>query len=103
MNPRSRSRLKMLALAAWSAGPCALAGPNDWSLVMLPDTQYYSQNETGTTQFHRQTQWIVDNQAAMNTRFVAHVGDIVNNGWDDTQWSRAVGAMNTLKNSTIPF
>src|SRR3954471_3645152 len=100
------ARIKLLASAATTAlapllcAAAASAGVNDFTQIILPDTQYYSQSDPAT--FNAQTQWIVDNKAAMNIAFVHHVGDIVNHGWDLTQWSRAVTAMNKL-NGVVPY
>ncbi|HQP35334.1 MAG TPA: sugar-binding protein [Polyangiaceae bacterium] len=50
-----------------------------FTLVVLPDTQTEMTN-TPQVKFPAMMQWIVDNQAARNIRFVVHVGDLVN--WD---------------------
>ena len=47
-----------------------------WTIVLLPDTQRYSQNFPET--FRNQTRWIVDNKERRNIAFVLHEGDIVN-------------------------
>ena len=48
----------------------------DFTVVALPDTQFYSESYPAT--FKAQTQWIVDNRVAENIVYVAHEGDIVN-------------------------
>jgi hypothetical protein len=45
-----------------------------FAIVVLPDTQYAVQNWPEV--FYAQTQWIADNAAARNIRYVIHVGDI---------------------------
>jgi hypothetical protein len=54
------------------------AGP-DFTLIEIPDTQYYTSSMNGGTpdMFRSQTQWIADNRVLRNIAFVAHVGDIV--------------------------
>ncbi|RYD46929.1 MAG: hypothetical protein EOP85_06445 [Verrucomicrobiaceae bacterium] len=47
-----------------------------WSIVLLPDTQIYSQNYPGM--FEAQTSWIADNIRERNIKFVMHLGDITN-------------------------
>lgn len=47
-----------------------------WSIVLLPDTQIYSQNYPGV--FFSQTSWIADNIRKRNIRFVIGLGDITN-------------------------
>ncbi len=51
---------------------------SDFTLVTLPDTQYYSQNSGGNrfSQFLDQTNWIVAAKDALNIAFVAHMGDM---------------------------
>jgi hypothetical protein len=68
-------------LLASAAAPAALAQP--FTVVVLPDTQVYSfitaTNPARPKYFEIQTQWIADNAAARNIKFVSHVGDIVDN------------------------
>jgi hypothetical protein len=71
----------------------------DFSLVMLPDTQYYCSGGNGgeAGMFTAQTSWIVANREALGIAYVAHVGDIVNNGDTDmAQWDVADAAMSLL-------
>jgi hypothetical protein len=77
-------------------------GP-DFSLVIIPDSQYYSQNSGGTRAalLNAQTQWIVDNRIAKNIAFVAHMGDITengDNGGNPSEWINADTAMSILEN-----
>jgi hypothetical protein len=53
-----------------------------FSVVLLPDTQFYSAEINGAVKeiFTSQTQWIIDNREALNIAFVLHLGDIVQNG-----------------------
>lgn len=82
-------------------------GP-DFTVIALPDTQYYSSSENGGTpaMFNAQTQWIVNNQQSLNIAYVAHLGDLVqnadNNG-NTSEWSVADGAMKILENANIPY
>ncbi len=84
-------------------------GP-DFSVVAIPDTQYYSQGSPGRANtvtveqlvgtFGTQTQWVVDNKASRNIAFVSHMGDIVENGnfgGNPIQWERATAAMGNLE------
>ncbi len=77
-------------------------GP-DFTLVTLPDTQFYSENLGGTRAaiYHSQTQWVVDQRVARNIAFVSHMGDIVqsgDNGGNPSEWLVADGAMARLEN-----
>jgi hypothetical protein len=55
----------------------------DFSIVVLPDTQYYTYTGTHNglaNMFYTQTQWIKDNQTNFNIAYVAHVGDLSEHG-----------------------
>jgi len=77
-------------------------GP-DFTLVVLPDTQGYVANPSYTPIFTQQTQWIADNQAALNIAFVTHVGDIVDNGASATEYDRADASMGVLDAAGVPY
>jgi len=83
----------------------------DFTVVAIPDTQYYSEGSpsranTVTVEqligtFGAQTQWVVDNQTSRNVAFLSHMGDIVENGnfnGNPIQWQRASAAMGRLEN-----
>lgn len=79
----------------------AAAAP--FSLVLLPDTQHYSDDAANIANFDAQTQWIVDNQVAEGIVFTTLVGDVVENGGEgaganQVEWDRAVAALDTLHN-----
>lgn len=84
-------------------------GP-DFTFIAIPDTQYYSEN-TGRnpgapsnsgaliSYFNDQTDWITANRVSRNISFVAHMGDMVQNGDSiDAEWVRADGAMQRIEN-----
>jgi len=66
----------------------------NFTIVILPDTQGYS--EIYPWLFDSQTQWIVDNAEALNIVFVTHLGDIVNDAENITQWENANGSLSKL-------
>jgi hypothetical protein len=84
-----------------------------FTIVALPDTQFYSQSYPAT--FNAQTQWVVDNIEEENLVFVTHEGDIVQSAETGTnrnliQWERADAAMDILDgnltqtpNGLIPY
>jgi hypothetical protein len=106
-------RIRIVALAGTLAA-AGQAAAEPFRFVALPDTQIYTENlfpdpnrfppvtdPNGTGHiFAAQTQWIVDNAAARNIRYVGHLGDIVQHGDDPTrapaEWARAKDAMNKL-------
>jgi hypothetical protein len=90
-------RVSFFTAALALFAPAAARGA--FTVVVLPDTQLYSENYPEI--FATQTQWIVDHAAEQNIRFVTHVGDIVQNfasGPDRNlvEWQRADAAMRTL-------
>lgn len=54
----------------------------DFSLVAMPDTQYYACGCSGgaTETFAAQTDWIAEHQAELNIAYVAQLGDCTENG-----------------------
>jgi Concanavalin A-like lectin/glucanases superfamily/Calcineurin-like phosphoesterase len=74
---------------------------DDFTIVVLPDTQYYS--DVGTAAggspeyFHDQTQWVRDNREAYDIVAVIHNGDIVNHGAAPEEWEIADAAMARLE------
>ncbi|MEQ1758195.1 MAG: Ig-like domain-containing protein [Vicinamibacterales bacterium] len=73
----------------------------EFTIIALPDTQYYSQSYPAT--FTAQTQWIVNNRQARNIVFVTHEGDIVQNAGSAAEWQRADTSMKLLEVAGIPF
>lgn len=77
-------------------------GGEPFSLVALPDTQFYSESFPAT--FTAQTQWVLDNIAAFNIKYVAHLGDIVNQSGQIFQWENADTSISVLDNApTLPY
>ena len=76
-------------------------GP-DFTLIEIPDTQYYSGSLNGGApwMFSTQTRWIALQRAARNIAYVAHVGDIVQNedyGGNPAEWIAADSCMANLE------
>ena len=106
----TRARLRLLPSLSYRtyygrlgpAGPAPQAAGPDFSIIVLPDTQFYSGNLNGGTaqMFLTQTQWIVNSRASRNIVFVTHVGDIVQNGDDSgnqVEWNNANAALSLLE------
>ena len=88
-------------------------GP-DFTLVALPDTQFYTAERFGGVKemFFAQTEWIITNRIARNIPYVAHLGDISDSGdiksgvANTTEWRNATNAMYRLENSirtSLPY
>ncbi len=75
----------------------------DFTIIALPDTQYYS--ESFPNILNSQMQWIVKNAntAPFNIQGVLGLGDIVNNGSSSTEWSNADAAYKLLDAAHIPY
>ena len=98
-------RLKQtLLLAAFLtigySAPAQVTAP-DFSVVVLPDTQFYSESYPAI--FNAQTQWIVSNSANYNIQFVLGEGDIVNVADQPAQWQNADAAVRLLDSAKIPY
>ncbi|MGA9720380.1 MAG: carboxypeptidase regulatory-like domain-containing protein, partial [Acidobacteriaceae bacterium] len=98
-------RLKQtLLLAAFLtigySAPAQVTAP-DFSVVVLPDTQFYSQSYPAI--FNAQTQWVVSNSENYNIQFVLGEGDIVNVADQPAQWQNADAAIRLLDSAKIPY
>jgi hypothetical protein len=76
----------------------AAAVASTFSIVVIPDTQRYSENgpRGSAATFETMTQWILDNRESRNIRLATHVGDVVENARDLAQWTNARRAMDRL-------
>ena len=78
----------------------AATDTSPFTIVALPDTQYYSCacNGGSAEYFVDQTAWIVEQRVARNIAFVTHLGDIVDSGdSDEYEWENADAAMTLLE------
>ena len=62
-----------------------------FTIVAVPDTQYYSESYPAT--FTNQVQWILNNRASLNIVYAGHEGDIVNVATSTQQWQNANNAL----------
>ena len=72
----------------------------DFTIIVLPDTQNYSAYYPAT--LPAQTQWIAANVASLNIKSVVGAGDVVNGGGEPTQWQTASAAYHML-DGTVPY
>ena len=77
-------------------------GP-DFTIIGVPDTQYYTGELNGGTNaiFQAQTNWIVANRASRNIAYVATLGDCVehgDNGGNSIEWQRADASYSLIEN-----
>ncbi|HOW96846.1 MAG TPA: metallophosphoesterase [Kiritimatiellia bacterium] len=79
-----------------------------FSLIILPDTQYYTDSTTNrSAMFSAQTDWILANRTNLNIRFVLHEGDITEHtysyrGTNTLEWQRASQCMAPL-DGKVPY
>ncbi|MEM9490072.1 MAG: metallophosphoesterase, partial [Myxococcota bacterium] len=88
-----------LTIALGLAGP---ARAETWSIVVVPDTQHYTDDADHAAVFAAQMQWIADHVASHNIALVTHVGDIVQHGDRTTEWARARAAMAAI-HGLVPY
>lgn len=72
---------------------------SSWTLIVLPDTQYYSQKHPEV--FEAQTRWIAANKEALNIKYIVHLGDVTEHN-NPEQWQAARRAMAIL-DGTVPY
>jgi hypothetical protein len=70
-----------------------------FTIVVLPDTQYYSARYPAI--FTSQTQWILNNQASRNIAFVLHEGDLTDTN-TVAEWQNASTSMGVL-DGKVPY
>ncbi len=69
-----------------------------FTLVAMPDTQYYSAFPGNYKYFTAQVEWIVKNLTIKSLAFVSHLGDIVDSGaFLEGQWKAADKAFKVLE------
>ena len=79
---------------------CLSLHAEDFTVVLLPDTQNYS--EFYPQIFQSQTQWVAENAATKNIKIVLGLGDIVNHGSSVTEWQNADAAIRLL-DGKVPY
>lgn len=89
-----------VSLAQTSVKGITKPTPGSWSIVLLPDTQCYS--EAYPEVFMNQTEWIAKEKYTRNIRFVLHLGDITQNS-THPEWVNARQAMSVLDKAGIPY
>jgi hypothetical protein len=83
-------------------GRKVLAPGEDFTIIMLPDTQYYTCGVNGGTpeMFRQQTRWIMGNADALHIVYAGQLGDIVENeDYHPYEWANANSAMSILEDS----
>jgi hypothetical protein len=79
----------------------ALYGPDPFSIVLLPDTQFYVQSYP--EMYKAEVDWIVAQKDALKLAFVLHLGDIVETPTVEMEWMRADADMAELDAAKVPY
>lgn len=122
MLPSMPRRLELLSLLPWCLSLLASVGSSathpldfpaatprpDFTIVAVPDTQYYVSSLHGgnPAMFLAQTDWILSNRPIRNIAFVTQLGDCVengDNGGDDLEWRHATNALYRLETPVVPL
>ncbi len=93
--------MKLIATLIVCILTCSLLPAKKWSIVVLPDTQYYPKSPANAVVFDKQTEWIKDNVKTRNIQFVLHEGDIVDKN-TEAEWKRAKLSMRVL-DGVVPY
>lgn len=72
-----------------------------FSIIQISDTQFLS--SWRPTYWSNLTAWILSYSQSNPLAMVIHTGDIVDNGSDTTQWTRANTSMGTLLDNGVPY
>ena len=105
---KSRARVFRKLLLRWYAFCAAIlitvtpgggAEREPFTIVVLPDTQFYSEKYPEI--FQAQTEWIRERCEADNIKFVMHLGDITQHNSPD-QWESSQSAMRVL-DGHVPY
>jgi hypothetical protein len=78
-----------------------------FSIILLPDTQYYTAEPQGTNggtnfMFKAQTNWIATNRQALNIAFVGQLGDCTEHGdANEVEWKRVDTSIRTIEDPLL--
>jgi hypothetical protein len=107
---RSHAELRLAAAVSILASAAVTAAAQaPFTVIVVPDTQYYSANSTGSNGIfsNLQNQWVLANAAARNIVFYTQLGDVVNTagpvGAPSAEWAIATEALSIIRASSIPY
>jgi hypothetical protein len=94
--------MKLLLLALLLTARLWAAPAPDFTIVALPDTQKYTEHRPDL--FQSQVDWIIAQRTNLNIVYVAHLGDVVDDGdLDPAQWTVATNCLYRLLEAGIPL
>lgn len=87
--------LRLLAALLCASVVRAETAGRDFTVVALPDTQFYAQ--TNSAIFQAQADWILSQRTNLNIAYVAHLGDLTDDGDNEPQqWNAVTNALYRL-------
>jgi len=75
----------------------------NFTIIVLPDTQKYTVSDELNEIFMNQTEWIVKNAEELNIKFVIHEGDVAENSQDRSHYERADKSLSILEEESVPY
>ncbi|MCC7387835.1 MAG: DNRLRE domain-containing protein [Phycisphaerales bacterium] len=99
---RTSPAATILAAVLLCAGAGSRAAAQRFTVVALPDTQFYSEHPEWTYHFEAQTQWCVDHRDEWDIAFVTQLGDVVQHGSEVGEWQRADSSVDIL-DGLVPY
>lgn len=86
--------------------PAPFNPQEDFEIIAFPDTQFYVSSLNGgvPAMFYAQAEWVITNRISRNIAYVAHLGDVSQNGDlngaspNTTEWRNATNAMYRIEN-----
>jgi hypothetical protein len=94
-----------LTVTFYGRAVAGAAGP-DFSLLILPDTQFYTSSKNGGTpaMFDAQTSWVMNNRVARNIVDLVQVGDCTDDGDSfEVEWQNADNSLSTIETPFTGF
>lgn len=73
---------------------------DEFLVIVIPDSQIYSRDFPET--FESQMRWIADHADEYRIAFVTHVGDVVQDGTRDVEWTAATAAYDWIRDIDLP-
>ncbi|ELZ33422.1 serine/threonine phosphatase [Halogeometricum pallidum JCM 14848] len=102
--PTRRTILRALGAGATLAGVGAAGSSaqsaEPWTVVALPDTQFYAEDKTSYPR--DQAEWIAAARDEENIAYVSHLGDVVEHGDDEAEWEHMSDSLAPL-DGTVPY
>lgn len=91
-----------IGLVFFLTGAALADAARPFSVVLLPDTQYYCSSPSRHGIYAAQTRWVRDRAKKDNVRFVIHLGDLVNTATNEAEW-KVADAAHKILDGVVPY